>query len=79
MHGELLEDLARQFGCHISALRTEEYREDIGMILETFPFEEYTLEECAYSLSYIYGASVQFTDYEQIRRFAMDKEKERTA
>ncbi len=74
MHGELLENLARRLNCYISELRTEEFREDVSMALEQYAFEEYTLEECAYSFSYIYNEAVSFSDYEQVRRFVREKE-----
>ena len=76
MHGVLLEDLARQLGCYISELRAESFQKDVERLLEQYAFEKYSLEECAYSLSYIYNETVLFTDYEQVRQFVRERQAE---
>ncbi len=69
MAGALLDDLAGRLGCYISALKTAEYSECLRGVFRSFPFEQYTLEECAYSLSYIFGEDCRFEDNTQLKQY----------
>lgn len=56
--------------------RAESFQKDVDRLLEQYAFEKYSLEECAYSLSYIYNETVLFTDYEQVRQFVRERQAE---
>ena len=73
MAGAFLDYLAGQLGCYISALKTAEYSDSLRGVFRSFSFERYTLEECAYSLSYIFDEDCRFEDYTQLKQYLSRK------
>ena len=61
--------MAAQADCYISSLRDVAERKRIFRImLETEP-ERYSMEEWEYTISYLFGEKMLFTDYGEMRRF----------
>ena len=69
MKSDLPDAIAGQLHCFISDLRQDSRLSLYKGMLHDFPFEEYSLEDCNYTLSYMFGKELQFSSYEEIRRY----------
>lgn len=69
MQSTVLEQIALQNGCLISDLRSAHTHAAIVANLRNFPWQEYSLEDCSYSLSYILGSAPPFTSLDDVKSF----------
>ena len=69
MKGELLENFAQQNYCFISSLRDAGTLMGYQHELLSMDLRQYSLEECNYSLSYIFGEDLSFQSYEEIEEY----------
>lgn len=67
MNGEILEAMASQCDCFISSLKSKLLYDPRYLL--SFPFEQYSLEECNYSLSYLFDQDLHFDSVEKIHEF----------
>lgn len=75
MKGEILEKLAEECGIYVSDVRFRG-NADLFERLTGLQFEQYNLEECSYSLSYIFSESLEFKNYKQVHQFLEQKGRE---
>ena len=69
MHGKLLEELAQRGNTYISDLKYAAEPLDILLLLQEVNCRAYSLEECNYSLSYIFDQELLFHSYKEVERF----------
>ncbi len=69
MKSDLPDAIAGQLHCFISDLRQDSHLSLYKGMLRDFPFEDYSLEDCNYTLSYMFGKELQFSSYEEIRNY----------
>ncbi|HIT18821.1 MAG TPA: hypothetical protein IAB57_04335 [Candidatus Fimivivens faecavium] len=69
MRGKLLDDIALESQILISSLKELSASPKFLMLLLDLNLTQYSLEECSYSLSYIFEQPLSFQNYGEITAF----------